>query len=169
MASTLWMDLSVDQSTSQQSCSVPSVSFISRVECFRNGLSGQARSLAVWILAAMLPNSDLNFAKDFVVDFFLLFFPRKKARKNPPKNPPPNSPRTLLGKIPLGFLQKPFLDLVAPYRAILRYYRCDTPYRAVPSLRAKGRLISDSRFSTPCDIRFFPRDKGKWPFSRVLP
>ena len=23
------------------------------------------------------------------------------------------------------------LDLVAPYRAILRYYRCDTPYRAV--------------------------------------
>ena len=22
--------------------------------------------------------------------------------------------------------------LVAPYRAILRYYRCDTPYRAIP-------------------------------------
>ena len=25
----------------------------------------------------------------------------------------------------------PILDLVAPYRAILRYYRCDTPYRAI--------------------------------------
>ena len=25
----------------------------------------------------------------------------------------------------------PFFNLVAPYRAILRYYRCDTPYRAI--------------------------------------
>ena len=64
----------------------------------------------MWILAAKLPNSDLNFAVDFLVDFFLLFFPRKKARKNPPKNPPQNSPGTLFGKIPLGFLQRPFLD-----------------------------------------------------------
>ena len=64
----------------------------------------QGRTLAVWILAAKLPNSDLNFAVDFFVDFFLLFFPRRKARKNPPKNPPQNSPRTLFGKIPLGFL-----------------------------------------------------------------
>ena len=66
----------------------------------------------MWILAAKLPNSDLNFAVDFLVDFFLLFFPRKKARKNPPKNPPQNSPGTLFGKIPLGFLQKPFLDIL---------------------------------------------------------
>ena len=49
-----------------------------------------------------------------MVDFFLLFFPRKKARKNPPKNPPQNSPRTLSGKIPLGFLQKPFLKSRRP-------------------------------------------------------
>ena len=70
----------------------------------------QGQILAVWILAAKLPNSDLNFAVDFWVDFFVLFFPRKKARKNPPKNPPQNSPRTLFGKIPIGFLQKPFLD-----------------------------------------------------------
>ena len=64
----------------------------------------------MWIFAVKLPNSDLNFAVDFLVDFFLLFFPRKKARKNPPKNPPQNSPGTLFGKIPLGFLQKPFLE-----------------------------------------------------------
>ena len=56
------------------------------------------------------PKFRLNFAVDFLVDFFLLFVPRKKARKNPPKNPPQNSPGTLFGKIPLGFLQKPFLD-----------------------------------------------------------
>ena len=35
--------------------------------------------LAVWILAAKLPNSDLNFAVDFWVDFFRLFLPRQKA------------------------------------------------------------------------------------------
>ena len=64
----------------------------------------------MWILAAKLPNSDLNFAVDFLVDFFLLFFPRNNARKNPLKNPPQNSLRTLVGKIPLGFLQKPFLE-----------------------------------------------------------
>ena len=61
----------------------------------------------MWILAAKLPNFDLNFAVDFLVDFFLLFVPRKKARKNPQKNPPQNSPGTFFGKIPLGFLQKP--------------------------------------------------------------
>ena len=71
----------------------------------------------MWILAAKLPNSDLNFAVDFSVDFFVLFFPRKKARKNPPKNPPQNSPGTLFGKIPLGFLQKPFLDRKSQERA----------------------------------------------------
>ena len=29
------------------------------------------------------------------------------------------------------------------------------------SLRAKGTLISEPLFSTPCDMRCFPRDKGK--------
>ena len=79
----------------------------------------QGRILAKWILAAKLPNSDLNFAVDFLVDFFLLLFPRKKARKVPPKNPPQNSPRTLFGKIPLGFLQKPFLDSSPPSKVCL--------------------------------------------------
>ena len=76
------------------------------------GTKIQGHILAVWILAAKLPNSDLNFAVDFSVDFFLLLFPRKKARKKSTKHPPQNSPKTLtmFGKIPLGFLHKPFLD-----------------------------------------------------------
>ena len=32
------------------------------------------------------------------------------------------------------------------------------------NLEAKGTLISEPRFSTPCDMRFFPRDKGKVAF-----
>ena len=32
------------------------------------------------------------------------------------------------------------------------------------SLRAKGALISEPRFSTPCGMRFFPREKGKIAF-----
>ena len=31
-------------------------------------------------------------------------------------------------------------------------------------LRAKGALISESRVSTPCEMRFFPRDTGKMAF-----
>ena len=64
---------------------------------------------AVWILATKLRNSDLNFPVDFGVDIFLLFFPRKKAQKTPPKQAPQSSPGTLSAKMPLGFLQKPFL------------------------------------------------------------
>ena len=33
------------------------------------------------------------------------------------------------------------------------------------TLRAKGTLISEPRFSTPCEMRFFPREKGKTAFS----
>ena len=36
----------------------------------------------------------------------------------------------------------------------------------VSSLRAKGTLMSEPRFSTPCEMRFFPRKKGKRPFQR---
>ena len=65
--------------------------------------------LAVWILAARLPNSDLNFAVDLGVDFSSCFFqgkgPTKSTKKIPPKNPRQN----LFGKVPLGFLQKPSL------------------------------------------------------------
>ena len=67
--------------------------------------------LAVWILPAKLPNSNLNFAVDVGVDLFLLFFSKEKGpKKYPPKNPPQNSPGNSARKIPLGFLQKPILD-----------------------------------------------------------
>ena len=49
--------------------------------------------------------SFLNFGADFSH-----FFPRKKAQTNPPKNPPHNSLGNLFRRIPLRFLQKPFLD-----------------------------------------------------------
>ena len=42
----------------------------------------QGQILAVWILAAKLPNSDLNFAVDFWVDFPVF------SEENGPKNPP---------------------------------------------------------------------------------
>ena len=32
------------------------------------------------------------------------------------------------------------------------------------SLRAKGTLMSEPRFSTPCEMRFFPREKGETAF-----
>ena len=37
------------------------------------------------------------------------------------------------------------------------------------ALRAKGTLISEPRFSTPCEMRFFPREKGKTAFSKKSP
>ena len=37
------------------------------------------------------------------------------------------------------------------------------------SLRAKGALISEPRFSTPCEMRFFPREKGKTAFLKKNP
>ena len=32
------------------------------------------------------------------------------------------------------------------------------------TLKAKGTLISEPRFSTPCEMRFFPREKGRMAF-----
>ena len=37
------------------------------------------------------------------------------------------------------------------------------------SMRAKGTLISEPRFSTPCEMRFFPCEKGKTAFSKKIP
>ena len=42
------------------------------------------------------------------------------------------------------------------------------PKNLLQTLRAKGTLISEPRFSTPCEKRFFPREKGKRPLSRVF-
>ena len=60
----------------------------------------------MWILAAKLPNSDLNFAVDFWWILSSYFFQGKRPKKIHQKIPPQNSLRTLFGKIPLGFLQK---------------------------------------------------------------
>ena len=57
--------------------------------------------LAVWILAAKLPNSDLNFAVDFWVDFFLLFFPRRKAPKQSTKKSPAKFTQNFVRKFPV--------------------------------------------------------------------
>ena len=59
---------------------------------------------------AKLPNSDLNFAVDFWVDFSSCFSKEKGPQKSTAKNPLQNSPGNSVGKIPLGFLQKPFLE-----------------------------------------------------------
>ena len=37
------------------------------------------------------------------------------------------------------------------------------------SLRAKGALSSEPRFSIPCEMRFFPSEKGKTAFSKQSP
>ena len=78
----------------------------------------QGRILAVWILAPNLPNFDLKLPWIFGWIFFLRFFPREKACKksSTKKNPRQNSPGTLFRKIPLGLLQKPFLDIFRPQK-----------------------------------------------------
>ena len=38
------------------------------------------------------------------------------------------------------------------------------PLKTKITLRARGTLISEPRFSTPCEMRFFPREKGKMAF-----
>ena len=70
----------------------------------------QGQILAVWTLATKLPNSDLNFAVDFWVDFIGLFFSNEKGPKKDTKKSPAKFTQEFVRKIPLGFLQKPFLD-----------------------------------------------------------
>ena len=41
--------------------------------------------------------------------------------------------------------------------------------RIFQTLRTKGTLISEPRFSNPCNMQSFPRDTGKRPFSRTNP
>ena len=82
-----------------------------------NFLNLKARFPAVWILAAKLPNSDLNFAMWFFlgVDFFFLFSLQGKtapSKKNPrQKNLPQNSPRIWSEKLPSDFRRSVFLKL----------------------------------------------------------
>ena len=48
-------------------------------------LSFQGQILAVWSLAAKLPNSDLSFAVDFWGGFLPPFFPKENPHKSHPK------------------------------------------------------------------------------------
>ena len=49
--------------------------------------------------------------------------------------------------------------------ALASHALSDTRYfLSFSSLRAKGTLISEPRFSTPREVRFFPREKGKMAF-----
>ena len=66
--------------------------------------------LAVWILAAKLPNSDLNFAEDFWVDFLLLSCARKGPKKSTKTSLAKVTRKFFRREIPLVFLQKPFLE-----------------------------------------------------------
>ena len=69
------------------------------------GALNHGQILAVWILAAKLPNSDLNFAVDCWVDVCLLFFSkeRRPQNRNPLKNIPANSPGNLFRNFPSDF------------------------------------------------------------------
>ena len=41
------------------------------------------------------------------------------------------------------------------------FFLCEWRFGAPKTLRANGTLISEPRFSTPCEMQFFPREKGK--------
>ena len=54
---------------------------------------------------------------------------------------------------------KPFIHWIASPLSL------KTPFFfSLKTLRAKGTLISEPRFSTPCEMRFFPREKRKTTF-----
>ena len=58
-----------------------------------------------------------------------------------------------------------FLDLsTAPMRNSPERVRDTISTFPKKTLRAKGALISEPRFSTLCEMRCFPREKGKRPF-----
>ena len=62
----------------------------------------------MWILAAKLPNSDLNFAVDVWVDFFPPVFFQGKGPQKFIKKSSAKFTWDFVRKIPLGFLQKHF-------------------------------------------------------------
>ena len=58
------------------------------------------------------------------------------------------------------FVQKTSCAFFVPYLSLAIYGM---------ALRAKGTLISEPRFSIPCEMRFFPREKGKTAFLEKNP
>ena len=81
----------------------------------------QGQNLAVWILAAKLPNSDLNFARGFLGGFFPPVFSKEKGPVKSTKSPRKIHPGNLVRKIPLACLQKLFLEDVGLIPAL---YMC---------------------------------------------
>ena len=69
--------------------------------------------------------------------------------------------------------QEVLLGYPGCWRAFRKVYEKESlrsyfgPYIRTP--RAKGTLISEPRFSTPCEMRFFPREKGKKASSKKNP
>ena len=79
------------------------------------------------------------------MDFFLLFFSNEKRPNNPQKNPPQYSPRTLFTKIPLGFLQKPFLDNLTK-----KIWRIQRHPQVIEFFRARPRR--GDNFTSLCQV-----------------
>ena len=71
----------------------------------------QGQILAVWILAAKLPNSDLNFAVDFLVDFSSFFCQGKRPEKIHQKIPRKLHPALCSEKFPSDFCRSLFLTI----------------------------------------------------------
>ena len=91
----------------------------------------------------ILPNSQGNLAGDFLVD---LFGPFRLEKQHEEK-----SIQKSAAKFKSGF---------GSFAAKIHTARICS----VESLRAKGTLISEPRFSTPCEMRFFPRETGEMAF-----
>ena len=75
----------------------------------------QGQNLAVWILAAKLPNSDFEFCRGFWGGFFPPVFSKEKGRKNPPNNPPQKfNPEIWSEKIASDSCRSLFLTISEP-------------------------------------------------------
>ena len=107
------------------------------------------------------PKFRFEFCRGFFGGFFPPFFQGKRPEKSTKKSPA-NSPRTLFGKIPLGFLQKPFLEKTK--RCELSGLRvlnwvCDTPPPSgafPPDFQAEGSFRTWPRtlFQKNCEPAF---------------
>ena len=64
---------------------------------------------------------------------------------------------------------KDFLLLPNPQNPSKRQKIPKQPRKFLALIRAKGTLISEPRFYTPCEMRSFTREKGKKAFSKKNP
>ena len=80
----------------------------------------------MWILAAKLPNSDLNFGVDFWGDFFLLFFSKAKGPKKSTKKSPAKFTRDFVRKNSPRISAEAFSRLFVPLCLWCSNYRHNT-------------------------------------------